>query len=377
MIETVYRTARPEERADMVDLANYVFSQAHVPHDFKTLLPKTYADDAPDFSDWHYTAWQGNKIVSLIACRPEVMHFAEESLKCGLVGTVCVHYCHRSEGHMKKLMPMMIEASREKGYDLLVLGGQRQRYNYFGFDKAGIVMNYRITRTNLRHCLSDLDTSCIELSPLTIEKPDEVDFARKLAMQQTVHSGRGETREDFIRYMHSWNLDCDIIRINGELAGYAYGAGCEIGLLNDEYYLAVVKKLFERYNEDHITIRLSPEDRERCAKLETLCEGFDIGCCEMVNVLNWKNVLQALLTYKARYTVLTEGKKGYLIEGKPYCISVKDNKVTVTEEETENAVVMDHMQATRYFFPLSKLAVNDDGNNWAPLPYYMTSADTF
>ena len=42
MIE--YRFAAPEHRADLIDFINYVFSQNSVPHDFKTLIPKVYAD---------------------------------------------------------------------------------------------------------------------------------------------------------------------------------------------------------------------------------------------------------------------------------------------------------------------------------------------
>lgn len=39
-----YRIATPADREDAIDFANYVFSQAHRPHDFKKLLPKEYAD---------------------------------------------------------------------------------------------------------------------------------------------------------------------------------------------------------------------------------------------------------------------------------------------------------------------------------------------
>ena len=51
MKETQYLLAVPQDREEIVDFANFVFSQAHEPHDFKKLLPKAYADNAPDFSD--------------------------------------------------------------------------------------------------------------------------------------------------------------------------------------------------------------------------------------------------------------------------------------------------------------------------------------
>ena len=45
-----YRLSLPSEWDDVVDFANFVFSQAHRPHDFKTLLPKVYADGAPEIA---------------------------------------------------------------------------------------------------------------------------------------------------------------------------------------------------------------------------------------------------------------------------------------------------------------------------------------
>ena len=39
-----YRKAKSEEREQCIELANYVFSTAHRPHDFETLIPKVYGE---------------------------------------------------------------------------------------------------------------------------------------------------------------------------------------------------------------------------------------------------------------------------------------------------------------------------------------------
>ena len=39
---TEYRLAKPEEWEDCIELANYVFSMAHRPHDFEQLIPRVY-----------------------------------------------------------------------------------------------------------------------------------------------------------------------------------------------------------------------------------------------------------------------------------------------------------------------------------------------
>ena len=67
MTETEYMIAAPSDRADVIDFANYVFSQAHRPHDFKTLLPKVYADHLPELGAEHFVAKQNGRIRALIA----------------------------------------------------------------------------------------------------------------------------------------------------------------------------------------------------------------------------------------------------------------------------------------------------------------------
>ena len=137
MKQTDYVVATPADREEVVDFANYVFSQAHRPHDFKTLLPKAYADHLPELGAKHYLAKQEGRIRALVADRMIDMRLLDDTLRVGCVGTVSVHPYSRSEGHMKRLMTMMLEDARAEGLDLLMLGGIRQRYNYFGFEQAG------------------------------------------------------------------------------------------------------------------------------------------------------------------------------------------------------------------------------------------------
>ena len=46
---TEYRLAKPEEWEDCIELANYVFSTAHRPHDFEQLIPRVYQAGP----EWH------------------------------------------------------------------------------------------------------------------------------------------------------------------------------------------------------------------------------------------------------------------------------------------------------------------------------------
>ena len=101
MIE--YRKALPHEEADILDFINYVFSQAHRPHDFKLLLPKVYAHEG--FYRYHYVAVKDGRIRGTVAVLPlEMQVMPGKTLKIGYVGSVSAHPYDKGAGHMKKLM---------------------------------------------------------------------------------------------------------------------------------------------------------------------------------------------------------------------------------------------------------------------------------
>ena len=68
---TEYRFARPEDEEKVLDFIDFVFSQAHRPHDFARLLPKVYAH--PGFSAIHALAVADGRIRAAVAVMPMTM----------------------------------------------------------------------------------------------------------------------------------------------------------------------------------------------------------------------------------------------------------------------------------------------------------------
>lgn len=130
---TEYRLAKPEEWEDCIELANYVFSTAHRPHDFEQLIPRVY-QAGPEMARIHRVAVAENgRLRAEIAVLPQQMAAGGKLLRAGYVGSVSVHPKARGEGHMKRLLGDWI-TDLEGTCDLLVLDGQRQRYAYFFAD---------------------------------------------------------------------------------------------------------------------------------------------------------------------------------------------------------------------------------------------------
>ena len=90
---------------------------------------------------------------------------------------------------MKRLMAMAAEDARERQYDLMILGGQRQRYNYFGFERAVYVIRHAVMQTNLRHCHGDAEMGSFAFSELTDDCPETMEALQLLfGLEQFVAS---------------------------------------------------------------------------------------------------------------------------------------------------------------------------------------------
>ena len=377
MSGTQYLRGTPADRADIVDFANYVFSQAHEPHDFKTLLPKTYADDVTGMEAWHFLAKENGRIRALVCNRPMKMRILDRTLSCGLVGTVSVHPYARGEGHMKRLMNDMLADARGK-YDFLILGGQRQRYNYFGFEHLGTVLRYKITGAGLRHCLKDTDVSDIALTDLTNDRPEELAFVRSLMDRRAVCGERPE--EYLLHILRSWNQRARLVRIGGQMAGYLTGTVGEIGLTDEAQLPRVLKALFQADGLTWARIDAAPYEKERIRALAGLYEERSIETYEMVHVLNWVPFVQALLSLKASYSRLADGIFTLAVENEgAFTIQVEQGVPRVTEARRPADAALSHLEAQRLLLGLEN-ALCCDGplpSSWLPLPFYMSNVDSF
>ena len=376
MNNTEYLVASPADRDDCLDFGNFVFSQAHAPHDFKQLLPKVYGDSVNCAVEAkHFIARRDGRIRAMVANYPVTQRFSDRRLNIGFVGTVSVHPYARGEGHMKHLMADMYADAQAQGFDLLVLGGQRQRYGYFGFNAAGICLRFTVTATNLRHCTANVDSSDVTFSDLTEDRPAEVEWAYALAQSQPFFAER--PRERFLDIMHSWRSRFRLISVGGKPVGYVMGAVVELVLTDENLLPKVLKALFAADGLNSVEIAVAPCQKERAAILSGLCENCKLTSMELANVLNWPKVIETLLAMKAGYETLQDGCAALAVDGETYTIRVENNVPSVTCGG-EAELSLTKLQAEQLLFGVEGLAIPHPlFRNWLPLPFYMSSADTF
>lgn len=373
MTEFVIGTAA--DREEIIDFINYVFSQAHRPHDFKKMMPKSYADDAIDLGAVHYLAKKDGKIKAVIAQRIMDVNCGGNRLKLGLIGNVSVHPYSRGEGYMKQLMAMAIRDAKTRGVDMMALGGQRQRYAYFGFENAGANLRFSVTKENIRHCFGDLDVS--DISFRDFDEATEPELREAIALYESRPYYGVRPWVEYRNIMRTWQRSSRLILRQGGIIGYS--SGDELVLRQEADLGPVLKALFAADGLGEMKLTVMPWQTERAAFLSRICEGSSIAEQEQIRVLNWQRVLQTLLSFKAAYTALQDGTVALAIDGQSLQITVAGGKPLVEAcEATENAIPMTQNEALLRLFGLNSLLLPEEiFKNWAPLPFMIDGPDTY
>ena len=377
---TEYRFATAQDWPKIIDFIDLVFSQAARPHDFAELIPKVYGD-GHDYSHIHAIALEDGEIRGCVAVLPYDMTIAGQKLRMGYLGSVSVHRLSRGAGHMKKLMQMQLDRARADGLDMIVLGGQRQRYGYFGFYPAGGSFTYSVGRANVRHALGDVDIRGLSFELLG--EGEASDFAYELYQQQPVCGAR--PREGFAEYARSFHSQGWLVKQNGERAGYLIAGNdrsniCELVLNDSSLVPAVVKAWMETHGVRYLQIGVAPYHQTLNRTLAAFAEEYTIGQDGYTLFLNHANALRCWMTLQNSVSPLSEGVVRLEIEGKTLEISVTDGAVNVAESDVPAAVSLTAYEAAELFYSFNRFyAPRIPGlpADWFPLPLYINRADTF
>lgn len=273
MIKTVWAQERDKE--EIIDFCDYVFSKAHEPHDFTTLLPKLYGAQG-NAAPHHFTIREEGKLLATLTAYPVPMVIGGESVMTLGIGSVSVHPRAKGRGFMQVMLDAVDEKARELGADFAVLGGQRQRYAYYGYVCAGYAMNGTLEEPNVRHGLKNADTTGYTLAPMTQE---HVGAALALHTAQPSYCVRSEAQ--YLDILRTWKRTPFVVLKNQKPVAFGTeshrNGRCTVGELQvtDEAFAPVALKLLsQQYGTLHLTA--APWEKERAALISSLCEDFSV-----------------------------------------------------------------------------------------------------
>ncbi|MDR0642092.1 MAG: GNAT family N-acetyltransferase [Treponema sp.] len=368
-METWYSVAEMKDYEELMDFGNYVFSHAHGPTDFPALLPKLYKREY-FMEGIHYIAREDGRIRAAVGAYPLKLKILGESLPGRGIGMVSVHPYARSRGYMRTLMDMALADMRRDGIVFSCLGGQRQRYEYFGYTPAGTRISFECRRTNIRHFLGSDFSPVFSLRPLK-EGDAELEDIHRIHRSKAAHFERD--RGKFFDILSSWKNRVFALLEGTLFAGYivyndAENTVAEINL-SDPGRTAEALACFLNYagGKDRVSVIVQPWETAKLGAFAAFAEDYHISTAYSFAVFDWRSFLSALLKLKSASggqgsgCILPEGEAAFRIGGgnggpKESCfrVTVRDGEARINADSGEGAVVLDPLQAIRFFFsPLS------------------------
>lgn len=403
-----YRIAGPDDRDNYIDFINYVFSHDHRPHDFKTLIPKEYRDGISGNAVHFLALNEKGQIRAVVAVLPFTMQAEARTLSCGYIGSVSVHPYARGEGHMKQLMAMANAWMQEQQMDLAVLAGRRQRYQYYGYTKGGVLLTYHVNADNIRHALKDVNTDAFRLHAVTSPEDPALPLMHDLQSRTPVHVVRdasqlyyiltGEYRELYAVYKDD--------TFAGYLTAGRDGSVSELLLADTADYTAVLRLWAAVSQCRDLQICVLPWERTVACILDTFAEDISISSCDSIRIFNWERTIPALLTLRRLASgSLPDGCCHICVDGSNMTISVKDGAIacsmehpvgtpgddgdaSTNKEATRQTAIAgsalvscDSLHLQERLFATATLLhpqpVNDEPEGWFPIPFAVPAPDHF
>lgn len=387
----VYSKEMQQTSQEILDFADLVFSLSSGSTDFEAILPKAYSQ-ARQHIVTHHVMREKGAIQALVDVYPLTLAAGNLSLKCGYIGTVSVHPKARSKGYMIELMAKAQEDMRSQGYDMIILDGNRHRYQHYGFEKAGMKYCFNVTSDSIRHACSavaDLKTPVFQL--IESAEDDLLDSIYEIYSRRNVTA---RERDSFYPCMQSWGADLYAVMLEEKCIGYLNtsedGSSLyEIGLLDEQILPAVIYAYMQEMDIDELGINVGMDETAKLPLLDHISDYYTVSMSHQIRILQYESVIAFLLHWKRQYTSLQEGT---------FVLGIKEDqntetiKITITEKDicvektTEPAQIMydgltlvKELTTSYYYISMQskESALYQAPQGWFPLPFFLPEADAF
>ena len=368
---------------DYMDFINYVFGFNGNGQDFKKLLPKLYK---PAFKpvESSYITLEDGKLRAAVGAFDHKLMVCGTELKCRGIGNVAVHPYHRSRGFMRALMNMSVDDMIADGVVLSELGGRRQRYNYFSYEKTGTAYHFSVNSDNIRHCFGAEPDKyrTVSLRRLSADDTGFLSDIGRLLASQPYNPCRPSA--ELYDIMSAWGCCVYAVLKADTFAGYAVAGSKsvhEIMLADDNDFIPAIIALYEKFDGAY-SITLPPFRPEYIKKLYRVCEGYEIVTDKSFSVLNYRVVTEAFAKLKLTYTEVPDGELTLLVHGRAgderLRIAVCGGEASVSEHTGTCELELDHIDAMNMLFsPMcpGREALSDFARLLLPLPIWLYYAD--
>lgn len=384
--DVTYKGRTPkEDYTKLMSFLNEVFfinDDAQTKRNFVDLLPKLYKSEE-NTCRGNFIVKEGDDIKGAVGLFYTDVMAGGEKLRCGGIGNVAVSLDSRSKGYMIECMNMAVDDMKKNKADFGLLGGQRQRYGYFGFEPAGLVYNFSINLSNLRHCFGNAQNE-LEVRGVNVQDKEvlaQIDDIIRKEPYYVVHPP-----EQMYDILCSWRHKPYAAFKDGVLKGFFTrtfeGGLADFKAADADSIPQLILAIFETIQSKDINFSVASYDTGAIDYFTKIAEGLSLRHSECYTIINFANTTRALLKVKASKQPLADGVLCLLIHGfardEQIEISIKDGKVTVGATDKAPDLELDHFQAIRLIFSLSsadRRSLTSGAGQWFPLPLHCFSFD--
>lgn len=398
------------EQADLqeiLDFANMVFGMEYGNINFEKLMSKAYNRKRANMIKHHVIRKEG-KIKALIDSYPinirmNDSNYDELCLKGEYIGTVCVHPKSRGKGYMIKLMQEAEKNAIEMGTDIMLLYGNRHRYQHYGFDCAGMRYNFSIDYRNAKHASRNL----MQLADNNIESDecycfekadDECEFWDDMYEMYSKRTVTARDYEDFKYCLKTNGAEPYVILLEDEFIGYFVLSKegkniIEFEVDEIEVLPHIIYDMMSEFGMDSIGVSVGTDEIEKIQELNNIADYYNLCTLNLVKILNYEKVFKFLLEWKKTYSELEDGEICFCIisedRKKKYInILIKDGNIDVSCNASDSysecikikerelvALLTTTMCYTEMHSIDGKLVKVP--KSWLPLPFFLSECDAF
>ena len=253
---------------------------------FEAGYPHLYRP-TPELCAATYVMEQGGRIVSHVGVYPLAVEIEGVLWPIAGIGGVGTLPEERGKGYMTQLLYHAIDVMRERKYPLSWLGGDRQRYNAFGWENAGQGYDLAFSRRAL-------DRAGVE--PIEIQACDPAEALSSIQAHQASLACRA-VRTDLLAQLHKPDLG-----IWTAVDGYALIGGRPWGPLhvaelasNSGQEAALLRAILDWTGRGEIRWRVPAFDEALLARLMPCTSYWSVGSWDMWRIVDLARALSLAL----------------------------------------------------------------------------------
>lgn len=376
----------PEKRKQLLAMLDDVFFIDDAPENrrnFLELLPKLYKEEYDPCSN-NFTVTENGEIKAAVGLYYDGAVAAGRKLKAAGIGNVAVTRDCRGKGYMIDCLNRAIEDIKASGADYSVLGGDRQRYGYFGYEPAGLSYNFTIDKRGLSHLIGK--DAAPKYAVRKVEANDTDTLAKINALYEKLpfHFIRETNRQFDI--LCSWNAAPYAVFDGDEFKGYFVaqksGGVQEIRPADVKDMYELIMLAMQVTEKDSISFSVAAYDVGICDFMSQVFGGCGTYHSEMISIMNYKNFTEAFLAVKAGRTPLCNGSVVMLIHGdngdEKFELSVKDGDVSAVYTDKQPDIELEHREAIRLIaaqYSAGRSSLPAFAQSWFPVDFHCYSQD--